>query len=157
MNLRSGRTLRRDSRNYDEFNERRRYQQEQRHIEATLYEEDESEETKLTNKIKKINHKTKHLINLNTFQKENNYCFIDKVQTIMDLYELYRYNMDDIIQYYKNNDKRLPQMLYDKGIDLIKEMYAVKRTRQENLIYNECKQLIQFVRYLLDYYILSDN
>ena len=96
MNLRSGRklsNLRRDSRNYEEFNERRRYQREQRQLEETLYDEEETEETKIKKKFDNVCHKTQHLIYLNNFQKENNHSLTDKINTIMELYEVFRYNI----------------------------------------------------------------
>ena len=65
MNLRSGRSLmRRDSRNLEEFQERRRYQAEQKAIEASIYD-DEEEATALAKKMKKFNHKLRHLLYVN--------------------------------------------------------------------------------------------
>jgi hypothetical protein len=161
MNLRSGRklsNLRRDSRNYEEFNERRRYQREQRQLEETLYDEEETEETKIKKKFVNVCHKTQHLIYLNNFQKENNHSLTDKINTIMELYEVFRYNIYYIVEYYKNRkDKRLPQAIFNKGPDLCKEMARSVRTRKEKKLYEKCKEDINWVRYLIDYYILSDN
>jgi len=161
MNLRSGRklsNLRRDSRNYEEFNERRRYQREQRQLEETLYDEEETEETKIKKKFDNVCHKTQHLIYLNNFQKENNHSLTDKINTIMELYEVFRYNIYYIVEYSKNRkDKRLPQAIFNKGPDLCKEMARSVRTRKEKKLYEKCKEDINWVRYLIDYYILSDN
>jgi len=161
MNLRSGRklsNLRRDSRNYEEFNERRRYQREQRQLEETLYDEEETEETKIKKKFDNVCHKTQHLIYLNNFQKENNHSLTDKINTIMELYEVFRYNIYYIVEYSKNRkDKRLPEAIFNKGPDLCKEMARSVRTRKEKKLYEKCKEDINWVRYLIDYYILSDN
>jgi hypothetical protein len=161
MNLRSGRklsNLRRDSRNYEEFNERRRYQREQRQLEETLYDEEESEENKIKKKYHNVCHKTQHLIYLNKFQKENNHSLTDKINTIMELYEVFRYNIYYIVEYSKNRkDKRLPEAIFNKGPDLCKEMARSVRTRKEKKLYEKCKEDINWVRYLIDYYILSDN
>jgi hypothetical protein len=166
MNLRSGLTLRRDSRNNEEFVERRRYQQEQRRyqqeqrkIEESLYEEvEESEDTKLEKKIKNVFRKTKHLLYLNKCQKENKHSLTEKINTIMELYEVFRYNTDYLIQYFKNKkDKRFPEAIFNKGPELIKEMATSIRTRKEKELFEKCKDDIHFVMYLLDNYILSNN
>jgi signal recognition particle GTPase len=166
MNLRSGLTLRRDSRNNEEFVERRqyqqeqkRYQQEQRKIEDSLYEEvEESEDTKLEKKIKNVFRKTKHLLYLNKCQKENKHSLTEKINTIMELYEVFRYNTDYLIQYFKNKkDKRFPEAIFNKGPELIKEMATSIRTRKEKELFEKCKDDIHFVMYLLDNYILSNN
>jgi hypothetical protein len=168
MNLRSGHTLRRDSHNNEEFVERRqyqqeqrRYQEEQRNIEKSLYEEDEtkeSEDNKLEKKIKNVFRKTKHLLYLNKCQKENKHSLTEKINTIMELYEVFRYNTDYLIQYFKNKkDKRFLQAIFNKGPELIKEMALSVRTRKEKELFEKCKDDIQFVMYLLDNYILSNN
>ena len=169
MNLRSGRTLRRESRNYEEFNERkkyqceqRRYKKEQEQIEETLYEEEEeeeeeeTEETKLDKKIQNIFHKTKHLLYLNKCQKENNHSLTDKINTVMELYEVFRFNTDYLVAYFKNNkDKRFPQAIFNKGSELCCEIASSIRTRKEKKLFEKCKDDIHFVMYLIDNYILS--
>jgi signal recognition particle GTPase len=161
MNLRSGLTLRRDSRNNEEFVERRRFQQEQRKyqkeqrkIEETLYEEEETEKTQLEKIIKNVFRKTKHLLYLNKCQKENNHTLIEKINTVIELYEVFRYNIDYIIQYFKK-DTRFPEAIFNKGTDLIKEMIKSVRTRKERELFEKCKEDINWVKYLIDYYILS--
>lgn len=192
MQLRSGRststfstrTLRRESRNLNEFAERKRYQQErlrqqkehQQRIEESIYDDDDEDEINATNdyldvilnnknllekKIKSIFHKTKHLLYLNKFQNENNnYSFIQRIETVMAVYELYRYNMDYLIEYFNNHDtnnKRLAGIIYDKGLDLRVAMHkhSLKRTRSENKLYYKCDQLIKDVTYMLNYYVLD--
>ena len=177
MQLRSGRsTLRRDSRNVDEFNARRRYQKEQQRIEDSIYcDENENENTGqaieyadiilndeklLEKKISSIFHKTKHLLYLNKFQRLNNHTFTQKVQTVMEIYELFRYNMDYLIHYFTNtkrHDKRFIQMIYDKGIDIRVDMHnhRLKRTRSENELYYKCNDLIHMVTYMAYRYILA--
>jgi len=187
MQLRSGRattsTLRRNSRNLDEFAERRRYhqekrryQQEQQHLEETIYDdnnnnEDEINESNdysgiilnnkklLEKKIQTILHKTTHLLYLNRFQNENHHTFSQKVQTVMEIYELYRYNIDYLIEYFNNQnpDKRLVKSIYDKGNKLIIEMKNnhLNRTRSEKKLYYECNDLIRFVMHMIYNYILE--
>jgi hypothetical protein len=191
MQLRSGRTttptitLRRDSRNLDEFAERkryqhyqekRRYQQEQQRIEETIYDDDDDEneinakndysniilnnKNLLEKKIKNIFHKTRHLLYLNRFQNENKHSFSQKVQTVIEIYELYRYNIDYLIEYFNNHnshDKRLVQAIYDRGNKLIIEMKNnhLNRTRSEQKLYYECNDLIRFVMHMIYYYILE--
>ena len=198
MQLRSGRTttntittrtLRRGSRNLDEFAERRRYhlyqekrryQQEQQRIEESIYADDieyndDNDEINETNnypdiilnnknllkqKIKTIFHKTKHLLYLNKFQNEQRFSFTQRIQTVMEIYELYRYNMDYLIEYFNNHDinsKRIARIIYDKGLELRGAMHkhSLKRTRSENKLYYECDRLIKFVTYMINYYILE--
>jgi hypothetical protein len=161
MNLRSGRTLtaknlRRDSRNYEEFNERKKYQEEQKKIEESIYDEEETEEEILEKKIKNIYHKTKHLLYLNQVQKSNNHSLIDKINTVSELYELFRYNMDYLIIYFNNKEnKKFPEVIFKKGNDLCNEMAINVRTRKEKMLYKKCKEEIEFVRYLINFYILK--
>lgn len=154
MNLRSGLTLRRDSRNHEEFNERRRYQKEQRQIEDSLYEE--IEEDNLDKKIKNVFRKTNHLLYLNKCQKENKHSLSEKINTIMELYEVFRYNTDYIVEYFnKKGDKRFPEAIFNKGPELCKEIASSVRTRKEKILFEKCKDDIHFVMYLLNTYILK--
>jgi hypothetical protein len=187
MQLRSGRsTLRRDSRNLDEFAERRRYQkeklryqQEQQRIEESIYEDDEDDEDhKSSNskieyldvilkdknlfkkKIESIFHKSRHLLYLNKYQNLNNHSFTQKLETVMELYELYRYNMDYLIPYFNmttQKDKNLARAIYDKGHNIRVEMFnhRLKRTRSENELYYKCNDLIHFVTYMIYRYVLA--
>ena len=104
-------------------------------------------------------HKTKHLLYLNRFQNEKNHTFSQKVQTVMEIYELYRYNIDYLIEYFNNHnhDKRLIKKIYDKGNKLIIEIKnnELKRTRSENRLYYECNDLLRFVMHMMYYYILE--
>jgi hypothetical protein len=158
MNLRSGRSLmRRDSRNLEEFQERRRYQREQKAIEATLYD-DEEEATELAKKMNKFNHKLRHLLYVNQYQKDENHNFNEKMQTVIDIYQHIRYNIDDLIQYYNNehsHDKRLLESIVKKGNTLILEIYNKKRTREEHKKFKKCEYLILFVSDLIEHYILN--
>jgi hypothetical protein len=171
MQLRSGRsTLRRDSRNMDEFNERRKYQEEQRRIEDSIYEDEPNEGSDdihvgdddiVTNeiiikKMKYIRNRTRHLLYLNEFQKKNNHSFTEKVKTIMEIYQLFRYNTEFVVEYYTNitQNKKFPEMIYQKGIHLCIEMLNTKRTRQEHKLYLKCKEDIHWVLYLLNRHVL---
>jgi NAD-dependent SIR2 family protein deacetylase len=183
MQLRSGRsTLRRDSRNLDEFAERRRYQKEkvryqkeQQRIEESIYEDevvkpssrrieysDEILKDKklLEKKIASIFHKSRHLLYLNKCQNLNKHSFTQKLETVMELYELYRYNMDYLIHYFNNGtqkDKDLARAIYDKGHNIRVEMFnhRLKRTRSENELYYKCNDLIHFVTYMIYRYVLA--
>jgi hypothetical protein len=184
MQLRSGRsTLRRDSRNLDEFAERRRYQKEkvryqreQQRIEESIYEDDEDHKSSnskieyldvilkdkklFKKKITSIFRKTGHLLYLNKCQNITKQSFSQKLNTVMELYELFRYNMDYLIHYFNNekkHDKRLAQSIYNKGLNIRVEMFnhSLKRTRSENKLYYKCNDLIHFVTYMIHRYILA--
>jgi hypothetical protein len=160
MQLRSGRsTLRRDSRNMDEFNERRKYQQEQRRIEDSIYEDEVNEDKhdKVIKKMKYVFRMTKHLLYLNNFQVTNKHSFTQIVKTVMELFELFRYNTDYLIEYFtiiRPHDKRFPEVIYNKGLQICDQMFKYKRTRQEHKLYLKCKEDIHWVLYLLEAYIL---
>ena len=171
MQLRSASsTLRRDSRNMAEFNERRKYQEEQRRIEDSIYEDEPNEgcddihvgdDDIVTNdivikKMKYIRNRTRHLLYLNEFQKKNNHSFTQKVKTIMEIYQLFRYNTEFIVEYYTNitQNKKFPEMIYQKGLHLCIEMFNSKRTRQEHKLYLKCKEDIHWVLYLLNTHVL---
>jgi hypothetical protein len=153
--------MRRDSRNYEEFNERKKYQEEQRLAEESLYD-DEDDETRGLSRTEiefiKFKNRLKFLVNLNEHQKKNNYSFKQKVEIVKELYELVRYNIDVIIHMYLSvfkNDKRLPRVIIDRGRFIIQEMCAKKRTRSEEKLYKECKELILFVIDILQYHIFT--
>ena len=142
MQLRSGHStsLRRDSRNQEEFNERRKYQAEQRLIENSIYEEPE------TNKINKIFHKMSHFTYLNKCQQDNNSSFHQRVKNIYELYDHLRINVDEIIIYSCNkNDKRLLRTIYAQGLQLIEEMTKNRKTRGDKKLVFECKDMIDYV------------
>ena len=176
MQLRSGRTtlttasrvssvsrnLRRNSRNYEEFDERRRYQQEQKLIEESIYDsdnnEDQDKKTILLQKWKYISRKTKHLLYLNECQRKNKSSFTEKVKTIKEIYEMFLYNMDDLIELFNGemkHKKKFPQMIYDKGNELRTDMNRRKRTRAEIQLANECNDLINHVTQLVYRFILT--
>ena len=142
MNLRSGRSLmRRDSRNLEEFQERRKYQREQRAIEDSIYDDEEDENT-LAKKMKRFNHKLRHLIYLNNFQVKEKHTFNEKMKNIIDIFEHVRYNMDDLIQYYNNDhkhDKRLLETILQRGHILLLEMYQKKEPEKSTKILKNAK------------------
>ena len=135
MQLRSGRSLlRRHSRNMEEFAERKKYQEEQRQQEATLYEDNKTNDINV--KIKKFNHTLRHLIYNNQYQKTNDFNFIDKVKNIIDLYEHIRFNFDTLAIYFKyKEDHRLLDVIIRRGHFVLLEMNQKKRTREERKIY----------------------
>jgi hypothetical protein len=177
MQLRSGRTttltksasrvssvsynLRRNSRNYEEFDERRRYQQEQKIIEESIYDfhtsEEQDKKTTLGQKWKNIARKTKHLLYLSECQRKNNCSFTERVKTIKEIYEMFLYNMDDMIELFNGemkDKKNFPQMVYKKGNDLRVEMSKHKRTRSEIQLANECNDIINHVTQIIYRFIL---
>lgn len=166
MQLRSGRTtLRRNSRNYEEFGERKKYQEAQKKIEETIYDidietsDENNRSTMLKNKWKTIERRTKHLLYLNKCQRKNNCNFTEKVQTIKEMYEILLYNMDYLIEMFNGEfkyKKNFPQAIYDKGNQLRAEMKEDKRTRTENEMANECNELINHVTQLIYRFILSN-
>jgi len=177
MQLRSGRTtltkaassvpsvscnLRRNSRNYEEFDERRRYQQEQKFIEESIYDSDANEEedkkTILGQKWKNIARKTKHLLYLSECQRKNKCSFTEKVKTIKEIYEMFLYNMDDLIELFNGemkHKKKFPQMIYDKGNELRADMSRRKRTRGEIQLAYECNDIINHVTQIVYRFILT--
>jgi hypothetical protein len=168
MQLRSGRsTLRRDSRNNDEFNERRRYQEEQKRIEECIYEDEREDYDDdddyyvndfLAKEIQFLRGRTRHILYLNQYQKANNHSLSQKVKTILELYELYKNKMNYMIEYYKyrNKDKRFPEMIYKKGIDLHIEINQNVRTRRERLLALECCEMIMRVVQVIHRNILDN-
>ena len=162
MQLRSGRsTMRRESRNYDEFNERRRYQEEQRRIEESIYDdvtnEEEEKSTKLKRKMDTIFRKTKHLLYLNQCQKDNNSSFTEKVNNIKEIYELFLANINDFVEFFNNemkHDKRMPKMIYERGNLLRVDINKTKRTRRDAQLAGECNDLINNVVQIIYYSIL---
>lgn len=165
MKLRSGRTVRRDSRNYEEFNERRRYQQEQKQIEESIYDdedEDEDQEDRKTTKLKKkfnsIVKRSTHLLYLNKCQKQTNRSFTEKVNNIKEIYELFLYNIDDLIEFFNGemkDDLRFPELIYRRGNLLRAEINKTKRTRNEEQLAWECNDVINHVTQLIHRYILN--
>jgi len=159
---RVSRNLRRNSRNYEEFDERRRYQQEQKFIEESIYDADTHEEqdkkTILLQKWKNISRKTKHLLYLSECQRKNKCSFTEKVKTIKEIYEMFLYNIDDMIELFNGemkHKKKFPQVIYDKGNELRVEMSKCKRTRGEIQLANECNDLINHVTQLIHRFILT--
>jgi hypothetical protein len=174
MQLRSGRTtlttrtqtqvrtLRRDSRNYEEFNERRRYQQEQKQIEESIYDDVDEEQDRKTSPLKKkfktIVKRIKHLLYLNKCQNQNNRSFTEKVNNIKEIYELFLCNIDDLIEIFNGemkHDLRFPEVIYKRGNQLRIELAKSKRTRNEELLAWECNDLINHVTQLINRYILN--
>jgi hypothetical protein len=165
MQLRSGRSTltraaapaRRDSRNYEEFNERKRYQEEQKQVEASIYEEKLTSPSK--QKWKHISKRIKHLIYLSECQRKQKCSFTEKVKTINEIYEFILYNMDDLIELFNGEMKHrkdFPEILYTKGNELRRDISrANKKTRGEQQLAWECNDLINHATQLIYRHILS--
>ena len=166
---RAQRASRRESRNYEEFNERTRYQEEQKQIEDSIYETDDNEEqdeeqdeqSVLKNKWKTISKRIKHLLYFIESQKKQKCTFTEKVNTIKEIYEFILYNIDDLIELFNGemkHKKKFPEVIYMKGIQLRCEIKtAKKRTRSEEELALECNDLINHVTQLIHRYIISTN
>jgi hypothetical protein len=154
-------SARRDSRNYEEFNERRRYQEEQKQIEDTIYEENEDNQTPLEKKMSSIVKRMRHLTYLSNYQVQKKCTFAEKIKTIKELYEYLLYNMDDLIEIFNGpmkNDRILPKVIYRKGNDVRVQINLAKRTtRSEQQLAWECDNLIKHVTELIYRHILSVN
>ena len=162
---RAQRASRRESRNYEEFNERTRYQEEQKQIEDSIYETDDNEEqdeqSVLKNKWKTISKRIKHLLYFIESQKKQKCTFTEKVNTIKEIYEFILYNIDDLIELFNGemkHKKKFPEVIYMKGIQLRCEIKtAKKRTRSEEELALECNDLINHVTQLIHRYIISTH
>jgi hypothetical protein len=168
MQLRSGRSTlatrtqtqvripRRASRNYEEFNERRRYQEEQKQLEDTIYEEEDA--TPLQKKWNQISKRIKHLLYLSECQRKQKLPFTEKVKTIKEIYEFILYNMDDLIELFNGDmkhKKKFPEVLYNKGNELRGDIArANKKTRGEQQLAWECNDVINHVTQIIYRHIL---
>jgi hypothetical protein len=138
------------TRNQEEYAERKKFQEE--------YKSKNSEERELEERMQMVRRKTRHLIYLNEFQQKHKHSFAQKVETILELYALFRDNIQQLIQYHNNqmkHDKRFPEIICKTGFKLLKEMYQKKRTRQDERLYNKCKFRILFVVDLLEKRVLN--
>jgi hypothetical protein len=172
MQLRSGRSTlatrtqtqvrapRRDSRNYEEFNERKRYQEEQKQLEDTFYEEEdeEAQQTPAQKKWKHISKRIKHLLYLNECQRKQKCSFTERVKTINEIYEFILYNMDDLIEIFNGemkHRKSSPEILYTKGNELRADIArANKKTRGEQQLAWKCNDTINHATQLIYRHIL---
>jgi hypothetical protein len=172
MQLRSGRSTltratpvrvtrassRRDSHNYEEFNERKRYQEEQKQLEVLFYEEEDSQ-TPGQKKWNRISKRIKHLLYLNECQRKQKFCFTERVKTINELYEFILYNMDELIELFNGemkHRKSFPEIIYTKGNELRTQISKEnKKTRGEQQLAWECNDLINHTTQLIYRHILS--
>jgi len=177
MQLRSGRTtlsidtpvytLKRDSRNYEEFIARRRYHQEQKRIEEYINDDEFTtneyldKKTILINKWKTITRRTKHLLYLNDCQKQQKCSFTERLKTIRELYKFFLYNIDDLIEVFNSEgfyDKRFPELVYRKGNELRVDIArANNRTRNEKQLAGECNDIINRVTQIIYRNILANQ
>jgi hypothetical protein len=152
-------TTRRDSRNYEEFNERKRYQEEQKELEDSIYEHEEDNKTPAHKKWKHISKRITHYLYLNKCQRKQQCNFTERVKTIKELYEFILYNMDDLIELFNGEMKHrqdFPTVLYTKGNELRGQINkANKKTRGEQQFAWECNDLINHATQLIYRHILS--
>jgi hypothetical protein len=165
MQLRSGRsisasiatrsthpmTMRRNSRNYEEFNERKKYQAEQRAIEETIYTSDEEI---LKSQKKHIYSTIRHLLYALEYQKKNNYSLYQMIDTCIELYTFINNNIQFIVD---NNvfDNRLFNLIVKKGNYIINEIHRKDKTRAQTKKFERCRYYIGNVIDLIEHYILK--
>jgi hypothetical protein len=149
MNLRSGRSImRRDSRNYEEFHERKKYQEELAENARIDNEEEPNVLSGTEIKFNQFKYKLKTILDINEHQKKNNCSLIDKMKTVKRLYELIKDNIDVLIHMHVSvykDTKKLPLAIIETGRTLIGEMISKIRSRNETKLYRECRELIVFV------------
>jgi hypothetical protein len=145
--------MRRDSRNYEEFHERKKYQEE-----LAKNSRIDNEQPKVLSgteiEFKQFKYKLKNLLEINEYQKKNNFSLIDKMKTVKRLYELIKDNIDVLIHMYLSvhkDTRKLPLVIIERGRSLIKEMVSKIRSRNETKLYKECRELIVFVINRLEY------
>jgi len=165
MQLRSGRSvdassstksshtmaMRRNSRNHEEFEERTRYQAEQKAIESGIY----TSEAEITaSKKKHIYNTMKHLIYAINYQKTNKRPLHEMVDTCLELYTFINNNLREIID---NNifPKKLATIVVEKGHYIIKEIYRKDRTRGQKEKFNDCRNIIENVIDIIEHHILK--
>jgi len=153
-------SARRDSRNYEEFNERKRYQEEQKQVEDFIYEEEDIQ-TPGEKKWKHMSKRIKHLLYLNECQRKQKCPFTERVKTINEIYEFILFNMDDLIELFNGemkDKKRFPEILYTKGNELRADIArANKKTRGEQQLAWECNDLINHATQLIYRHIILKN
>lgn len=165
MQLRSGRSvdassstksshtmaMRRNSRNHEEFEERTRYQAEQKAIESGIY----TSEVEITaSKKKHIYNTMKHLIYAINYQKTNKRPLHEMVDTCLELYTFINNNLQEIID---NNifPKKLATVVVEKGHYIINEIYRRDRTRGQKEKFNDCRNFIENVIDIIEHHILK--
>jgi hypothetical protein len=166
MQLRSGRSvdaststksthtmaMRRNSRNYEEFDERRRYQAEQMAIESGIYT---SETEIVANKKRQIYSTIRHLLYAIEHQRKNKdkYSWYDIIDSCADLYKFINNNMPFIVD---NNamDERLAKSILSKGIYITNEIYRTDRTRAQSKKVDNCLHYIGNVMDMIEHHVL---
>ena len=167
MQLRSGRsvnasnstksthtmTMRRNSRNYEEFDERRRYQAEQRAMEDSIYT---PEEEIIASQKNKIYNTIRHKLYALEYQKKNKstFSFYELVDTCIELYAFINNNMQFIVD---NNafDNKLANIIVDKGNHIINEIHRKDKTRAQTKKFERCRYYTGNVIDLIEHYILK--
>jgi hypothetical protein len=167
MQLRSGRSvdaststksthtmaMRRNSRNYEEFDERRRYQAEQMAIEDGIYT---SETEIVANKKRQIYATIRHKLYAIEHQRKNKdtYSFYDIIDTCVELFTFINNNMPFIAM---NNafDERLAKSVVNKGNHIIEEIHRKDKTRAQAKKFENCRYYIGNVIDLIEHHILK--
>jgi len=166
MQLRSGRSvdtsnssksthsmaMRRNSRNYEEFDERTRYQAEQRVIEDSIYT---PEAEIIANQKKHIYSTIKHKLYALEYQRKNTdkYSFYELIDTCIELFTFINNNIQFIVDNNAFNEK-FARVVVDKGNYIINEIHRKDKTRAQAKKFERCRYYIGNVIDLIEHYIL---
>jgi hypothetical protein len=142
--------MRRDSRNYEEFDERRRYQIEQRVIEASIYT---TEEEEIQIKKKHIYATIKHLLYAVEYQRTNNYTLPQQIETCTELFAFLNNNLPFIVDY-KVIESRFATTIVKKGNYIIEKIHRKDKTRAQSKLFERCRYYIGNVIDLMEHHIL---
>ena len=145
------RTMRRSSRNYEEFDERRRYQAEQCAIENSIYT---PEAEIIASQKKQLYASIRHRIYALEYQKKNNYSLNDRIDTCIELYTIINNNMPFIVM---NNAfcEKLAKIVVDRGIHILTEIHRKDKTRAQAKKNERCRYYIGNVIDLIEHHILK--
>ena len=143
--------MRRDSRNYEEFDERRRYQVEQRAIEDSIYT---TEEAEIQIKKKHIYATIKHLLYAIEYQSTNNYTLPQQIETCTELFAFLNNNLPFIIDY-KVIESRFATVIIKKGNYIVEKIHRKDKTRTQSKLFERCRYYIGNVIDLMEHHILK--
>lgn len=165
MNLRSGRSIsttqqnltnnakmmRRDSRNYEEYEERLKYFREQEMIEENIYSDEEDE---VDIKIKRINNKMMHYTYALKYQIKNDFPLVEKAKTCIEAFKLINNNLPFIVEHNLLSVKQAKQLV-ENGNKICDDVWRQYKTRSQRKIYDECRYFIGNVIDIVEHHILK--
>ena len=146
-----GMTMRRDSRNYEEFNERKKYQANQRVIENSIYS---SEKEIIAYQKKHVYMTIRHLLAAVDYQKKNNYSLYEIIDTCGELFKFLNDSMPFIVEH-KAMCERLAEAIVTSGINISREIYKIDKTRAQTEKVNSCRRYIGNVIDMIQHHVLK--